>query len=104
MAWPSGAQQNTDSSSLPQSTGSYLIGERLTYNVSFSNFGTAAHLEMFVAGHGQFFGRDAIELRGRLLTTGVVYAALVSINSDYVSYVDPATGLPFHVKQIDHLS
>jgi len=104
MAWPSGAQQNTDSSSLPQSPGPYLIGERLTYNVSFSNFGTAAHLEMFVAGRCQYFGRDAIELRGRVLTPGVVYAALVSINSDFVSYVDAASGLPFHVKQIDHVS
>ncbi len=77
----------------------YRIGERLSYNVSFSNFPTAAHVEMLVASRGAFFGREGIELRAHVETIGIVSAALYSINNDYTSYVDPATGSPFHLQQ-----
>ena len=81
--------------------GAYRDGERLSYNVSFSNFPTAAHAEMQVVGRGNFFGREGIELRAHVNTIGVVSAALYSINSDFISYVDPATGLPFRSQQLN---
>ena len=48
-----------------------------------------------VASHGNHFGRDAIQLRAHVETTGVVNVALFAINNDYVTYIDPETGLPF---------
>jgi len=77
----------------------YRVGERLTYNVSFSNFPSAAHVEVEVASHGNHFGRDAIQLRAHVETTGVVNVALFAINNDYVTYIDPETGLPFRVEE-----
>lgn len=78
----------------------YREGERLSYTISFSNFTDAAHAEMFVAGRTAAAGRDTVELRAHVETTGVVNAALYSINNDYTSYVDPATGLPLRTRQV----
>ncbi len=83
----------------PLSTAPYQVGERLSYTVSFSSFPTAAHIEILVIGRGDFYGRDGIEIRAHVETTGVVSAALYSINNDYVTYVDPATGLPYRTQQ-----
>jgi len=76
----------------------YLAGEKLTYNISFSNFTTAGHIEMFNAGRGQFFNRDGIQLRARVQTVGVVRAALYALDNEYTAYVDPQTGLPFRTQ------
>jgi hypothetical protein len=77
----------------------YRVGEKLTYNVSFSNFPSAAHVEVEVVSHGTHFGREAIQLRAHVETTGVVNVALFAINNDYLSYVDPANGLPFRLEE-----
>jgi hypothetical protein len=99
FALPSSAQQTNDLASQPFSPAPYRVGERLTYNVSFSNFISAAHVELFVVSRGTFFGREGIQLKGRVETSGVVNAALFAINNDYVTYVDPSTGMPFRSEQ-----
>lgn len=96
----SSAQSERDSVSFPLSPVIYLPGERLTYDVSFSNFISAAHVELQVGPRGVFFGREGIQLRGHVETTGVVNAALFAINNDYITYVNPETGLPFHAQQV----
>lgn len=52
-----------------------------------------------MASRGTFFGREGIQLKGHVETSGVVSAALFAVNNDYVSYVDPLTGLPFRSEQ-----
>ena len=99
LALPFSAQQTDDLASQPFSPAPYRVGERLTYNVSFSNFISAAHVELLVAARGRFFGREAIQLKGHVETNGVVNAALFAINNDYTTYVDPSTGLPFRSEQ-----
>jgi len=99
FALPSSAQQTDDLALQPFSPAPYRVGERLTYNVSFSNFISAAHVELLVASRGTFNGREGIQLKGHVETNGVVSAALFAIDNDYVTYVDPATGLPFRSEQ-----
>jgi len=94
------AQRKNDVVSIPFSQAPYRVGERLTFNVSFSNFISAAHVEIQVVTRGTFFGRQGLQLRGHLETTGMVNAALFAINNDYTTYVDPETGLPFRAQQI----
>ena len=77
----------------------YRVGERLTYNISYSSFPSAAHAEFEVVARGNFYGRDAIHLRAHLETTGVVNVALFALNNDYVTYIDPETGLPFRSEE-----
>jgi hypothetical protein len=94
------AQDNGEIISLPFNSAPYRVGERLSYNVSFSNFNTAAHVELFVAGRGNFFNHEGLQLRAHVETTGIVSAALYSINNDYTSYVDATSGLPFRTQQV----
>jgi Protein of unknown function (DUF3108) len=96
---PVSAQRKGDAV-LPFSPAPYRVGERLTYNVSFSNFISAAHVELRVVARGNFFGRDAIQLRAHVETSGLVNAALFAINNDYTTYVDPETGFPFRAENI----
>ena len=77
----------------------YQIGERLTYNVSYSNFPSAAHAEFHIVSRGVHFDRDAIQLRAHVQTTGVVNVALLAINNDYTTYIDPLSGLPFRSEE-----
>lgn len=97
---PVSAQQTEDPTYQPFSPAPYRVGERLTYNVSFSSFIAAAHLELMVASQGTFFGREGIKLTAHAETNGVVSAALFAINNDYVAYVDPTTGQPFRSEQV----
>jgi hypothetical protein len=78
----------------------YRVGERLTYNVSFAQFVSAAHVELLVAGRGKYFERDGIQLRAHVETTGPVNAALLAINNDYTTYVDAVSGLPYRSQQV----
>lgn len=93
------AQENGGANPFPFSQSPYRVGERLTYNVSFSNFPSAAHVELEVVSRGNHFGRDAIQLRAHVETTGVVNVALYAINTDYTTYVDTETGLPFRSEE-----
>jgi uncharacterized protein DUF3108 len=94
------AQENSGPGSIPFSSEPYKIGERLTYNVSFSSFPSAAHIELQVISRGTYFGRDGVQLRAHVETTGVVNVALFAINNDYTTYVDPESGLPYHRQQV----
>jgi Protein of unknown function (DUF3108) len=96
------AQQRADDTPASFNANAYRVGERLTYNVDFSHFISVAHVELFVAAHGTFFDRDAIQLRAHVETTGVTNVALFAINSDYATFVDPETGLPFRSQQVVH--
>jgi Protein of unknown function (DUF3108) len=95
-----GQENNAASGSIPFSSAPYRIGERLTYIVSYSNFPSAAHIEVRVVSRGNFFGREAIHLHGHVETTDVINVALLAINNDYTTFIDPLTGLPFRSQQL----
>lgn len=78
----------------------YRVGERLTYDVSFAQFVSAAHVELFVAGRGKYFDRDGFQLRAHVETSGVVNVALLGINNDYTTFVDAVSGLPYRTQQV----
>ena len=86
--------------STPFSQAPYKVGEHLTYDVSFSTFSSIAYVDLKVVSRGMYAGREAIQLQGHIQTTGVINVALLGINNDYTSYVDPGTGLPFHSQQV----
>lgn len=94
------AQQKSEATQAPFNEAAYRVGERLTYNVDFAQFVSAAHVELFVAARGTFFNRDGIQLRAHVETVGIVNVALFSINNDYTTYVDPQTGLPYRAQQV----
>lgn len=95
-----GARAQNDAATAPFSAAAYRVGERLTYNVAFSNFPTAAHVQLQVMGRGQYFGREGVELRAHVETIGVVNAALYALNNNYLTYVDASNGLPYRAQQV----
>jgi hypothetical protein len=100
MFVPLSAQNRRDVADISFSPGIYRVGERLTYNVSFSSFINAAHIELFIANGGMLFDRPGLEIRAHIETTEVVNVALYSINNDYATFIDPATGIPFRSTQV----
>ncbi|HXI24491.1 MAG TPA: DUF3108 domain-containing protein, partial [Pyrinomonadaceae bacterium] len=94
------AQQTDNTAALPFNAAAYRVGERLTYNVNYSSFVSAAHVELFVASRGTFFGREGIQLRAHVETSGVINVALLSINNDYTTFVYPESGLPYRAQQV----
>ncbi len=97
--FPLFAQEKEVAAPVPFSQSPYRVGEKLTYNVAYSNFPSAAHVEVEVVSRGVHFGREAIQLRAHVETTGVINVALFAINNDYTTYVDPQTGLPFRSEE-----
>jgi hypothetical protein len=85
---------------LPFNPAAYRVGERLTYDISFAQFVSAAHAELFVAGRGRYFDRDGVQLRAHVETSGVVNVALLGINNDYTTFIDAASGLPYRTQQV----
>jgi Protein of unknown function (DUF3108) len=94
------AQDRGPITSAPLNDAAYRLGERLTYNVQFSHYSSAAHVDLLVAGRGTFFDREGIQLRAHVETVGIVNVALLSINNDYTTYVDPQTGLPYRAQTV----
>ena len=91
--------QNGGGGAYPFSQSPYQVGERLTYTVSFSAFPSAAHAEFQIVSRGVYFGRDAVQVRAHVQTTDIVNVALLALNNDYTTYIDPATGLPFRSEE-----
>ncbi len=91
-------QPTSDISNAPVSPAPYRAGEKLTYTVSFSNFTVAAHASLYVAGRGNYFGREGVELRAHVRTVGEVSAALLKLNNFYFTFVEPATGQPYRAQ------
>ncbi|HEX6732297.1 MAG TPA: DUF3108 domain-containing protein [Pyrinomonadaceae bacterium] len=98
--FPISAQDGNGAGAIPFSNVPYKVGERLTYIVSYSNFPSAAHVEVQVVSRGNYYGRDAVQLRGHVETTDLVNVALLALNNDYIAYVDPLTGLPIRSQQV----
>jgi len=97
---PGGRAQQTSVSDAPFNINAYRIGERLTYNVNYSRFVSAAHIELFVAGRDKFFGQEGIQLKAHVETKGIVNVTLLAINNDYTTYVFPETGLPYRAQHV----
>jgi len=96
------AQQADNTAALPFNAAAYRVGERLTYNVNYSSFVSAAHVELFVASRGKFFWRDGIQLLAHVKTSCIINVALLSINNDYTTFIYPDSGLPYHSQQEVH--
>src|SRR5436190_23207298 len=81
---PGSTNQPSNSEGLP-----LRVGERLSYNVSWADFATAARLEMEVVERGIYFGQDSYQIRAKVETLGQVRSLFGDIDHQYTSYVTP---------------
>lgn len=83
---------------LPEYDGSTLrVGERLTYNVTFSEFAVAGRIEMEVVEQGNFFGQDGYQIRTKAESIGQVRSLFGDIDHQYTAYVNPRTAIPYRL-------
>src|SRR5688572_29701819 len=75
-------------------SGSFRIGERLTYSVSMGRFRNAGYAEMHVVSAGQLGDKGAIELRAKFKTLELASAAFYLIDETRTTLASPVTGLP----------
>ena len=79
----------------PVNNSPFQVGEKLSFNVSWANFVTAARLEMEVAGQGAFYGQQGYQLRTKVETLGYVRSLFTVVDNQYTSYIDAKTMLPY---------
>lgn len=71
-------------------------GERLVFNVSWSNVPSAARLEIETSARGTFYGEESYGLKTRVQTLNGGWL-LGDIDNLYSTYVGAASGLPFRL-------
>lgn len=87
--------------SAPEAT-PFVVGEKLSFIVSWSNLPTAARIDMEVAARGQFFGQESYQLRTRIETLGQLRALFGEFDNQYVSYINPKNALPYRLVNSIH--
>ncbi len=92
---PSKTEPAVTTATPPLSARPFQVGEKLSFNVSWANFVTAARLEMEVTGQGAFFGQQGYQLRTRVETLGYVRTLFTEVDNQYTSYIDGKTMLPY---------
>ena len=80
----------------------FRIGEKLSYTLSFGGFEDGGYAETFVASRGKMAGRDAVEVRARFKTIGVVSASFMLVDETRSVFIDPATGLPLFIRRTEN--
>jgi hypothetical protein len=82
----------------------FRIGERLTYNISFQKYDNVGFAEIYAVSRGKLGESDAVELRMRFKTTGLLSAAFYQIDESRTTFANPETGAPLLVKRQDNSS
>jgi len=80
----------------------FRIGERLTYNISFQKYDNVGFAEIYAVSRGKLSDADAVELRMKLKTTGLLSAAFYQIDESRTTFANPETGAPLLVKRQDN--
>jgi len=73
------------------------IGERLIYNITFSEFAVAGRIEMEILEQGMFFGQESVQIRTKAESLGQVRSLFGDIDHQYTAYVNPRTAIPYRV-------
>jgi hypothetical protein len=88
---------STNAANVPSNGSPFVVGERLSFSVSWSNFPTAARLEMEVAERGQFFGQESYQIKTKVETIGPVRSLFGEIDNQYTSYINVNNAVPHKV-------
>src|SRR3954470_8432604 len=78
------------------------IGERLTYNISFQRYESVGFAEMYAVSRGKLGDIDALELRMKIKTTGLLSAAFFQIDELRTVFANPDAGTPLMVRRQDN--
>jgi hypothetical protein len=83
----------------PQGVRRYRVGERLSYNLSFGKFKDGGYAELYIASLGKLGGKDAIEIRTKIKTIGLVSASFVMLDESRTVFVAPDPTMPLFIRR-----
>ncbi|MBL8182959.1 MAG: DUF3108 domain-containing protein [Blastocatellia bacterium] len=78
----------------------FRIGEKVSFNISFEQFGNVAFLELQTVSRGRFANRDAVEIQARAKTFEIVSAAFAQIDERRTVYAAADSGLPLYIDRM----
>ncbi|HVG20679.1 MAG TPA: DUF3108 domain-containing protein, partial [Blastocatellia bacterium] len=77
----------------------FPVGERLSYDVSWSDFIVAGELTIETKDRRSFDGVDGLHVSAQAQSVGVVSALVYKVNDLYESFLNPATLQPFRAEK-----
>lgn len=101
ISFPSGLAQTRsikpDRAALPKVT--FPVGERLNYDVSWSDFIVAGELTIETKDRRSFDGVEGLHVTAQAQSVGVVSALVYKVNDLYESFLNTATLQPFRAEK-----
>src|SRR4029077_7434539 len=73
-----------------------IIGERLTYSVSYEGFDNVGYLQLYTVSRGKLSGKDAVEYKARAKTYNMLGAAFLTIDELRQTFASSDTGYPLY--------
>lgn len=89
----------TDKVSSPASVSPFVVGERLSYDVSWSDFLVAGELVLETKDRRSFDGIDGFHVTAQAQSVGIVSAFVYKVNDVYDSFINAATLQPFRAEK-----
>src|SRR4051794_24931402 len=77
----------------------FRVGERLSYNLSFGKFKDGGYAELYVASRGKLGGQEAVEIRSKIKTIGLVSASFMMLDETRTVFVSPDPGMPLFIRR-----
>src|SRR5215216_6300070 len=77
----------------------FPVGERLNYDVSWSDFIVAGELTLETKDRRSFDGVDGLHVSAQAQSVGVVSAFVYKVNDSYESFLNAATLQPFRAEK-----
>jgi len=105
LLMPAGFAQNRAvkaeraTTSADSSKAAFTVGERLSYDVSWSDFITAGELTLETKERRSFDGVEGYHVAALAQTIGPVNAFVFKVNDTYESFINTATLLPFRAEK-----
>jgi hypothetical protein len=97
-----GASSRNTVTAQGEATGTFRVGERLTYQISFNKFPNVAYAETNVVSKGKMAGKEAYEVRSKFKTSNFMAVGSLFLDTDRTTYISPADGSVLVVKSVDN--
>jgi hypothetical protein len=95
-----GARGDHDRTTPEKASATYVVGEQINYDISWSNFIVAGELTLQTKERSKFEGRDAFHVSAQAQSVGLVKALNYRLNDQYESFIDTSSLLPFRGTKI----
>src|SRR5262249_7857691 len=95
-------KRDRDKNPSARDSATFVVGERINYDISWSNFIVAGELTLQTSERAKLDGRDAFHVSAQAQSVGIVKALNYRLNDRYESFVDTSSLTPFRGNKVSH--